>query len=412
MKKFKILIAFTLIMVTVFGFTFASTTEKNTESSDSLFELSITSLKNNAKSFNIKFLNDYSFTLGDSNKVPHIYSGASKYGFINSNIIETKKDFKAAIISIEKSIDANTGSVIAEARVSKDKKIWTEWRRADINNDNEVKFWDSYRYIQYRVSIISGSKDNAPIVRNISIKLKSVNPSDISMFSSKMFSDGVNTIGKPISQNLIAQENITVDTPYSTTCYATREGLVGGTTANGHTITSTDIFVALPSSSSLNSSDGDTTYTVNVTYNGNTYYNVPVWDIGPFNDRDDYWNPNYIETANGQERFRDNWGYSSYGDLSRGTAETYAAKNSNFHNGWTSSHTMFYLNAYHEDVYVSNTNPGTQVHNTLNNPLHSTTLRNNGAEIDLSDALFYGLGLQDNSTVVVTFNWVPYSFNY
>lgn len=69
--------------------------------------------------------------------------------------------------------------------------------------------------------------------------------------------------------------------------YATREGLVGYTTANGHVIQPRDRFVALPSRSAL-SPNGTDTYKVRLTYNGRTVV-VPVWDIGPWNTTDDYW---------------------------------------------------------------------------------------------------------------------------
>lgn len=72
--------------------------------------------------------------------------------------------------------------------------------------------------------------------------------------------------------------------------FATREGLVGYTTANGHVITPRDRFVALPSWSAL-SPKGSDTFSVRLTYGGRSVV-VPVWDVGPWNTRDDYWNPN------------------------------------------------------------------------------------------------------------------------
>lgn len=72
--------------------------------------------------------------------------------------------------------------------------------------------------------------------------------------------------------------------------FATREGLVGHTTANGHVIQPRDRFVALPSASAL-SPRGSDQFSVRLTYNGRSVV-VPVWDVGPWNTRDDYWNPN------------------------------------------------------------------------------------------------------------------------
>lgn len=71
--------------------------------------------------------------------------------------------------------------------------------------------------------------------------------------------------------------------------FATREGLVGRTTANGHVITPRDHFVALPSRRAL-AANGSGRYTVRVCApsTGRCEY-APVWDVGPWNTRDDYW---------------------------------------------------------------------------------------------------------------------------
>jgi|GEM_PF-2080767 len=72
--------------------------------------------------------------------------------------------------------------------------------------------------------------------------------------------------------------------------FATREGLVGSTTSNGHVIAERDHFVALPSKKSLCKSDASTEYQVRLTYSSRSV-TVPVWDVGPWNTKDDYWNP-------------------------------------------------------------------------------------------------------------------------
>lgn len=72
--------------------------------------------------------------------------------------------------------------------------------------------------------------------------------------------------------------------------FATREGLVGQQTANGHIIQPRDRFVALPSWRNLSSYQGYE-YQVRLTYNGRTTV-VPVWDVGPWNTNDNYWSPN------------------------------------------------------------------------------------------------------------------------
>ncbi|MFY0567319.1 hypothetical protein ACN28E_26315 [Archangium lansingense] len=76
--------------------------------------------------------------------------------------------------------------------------------------------------------------------------------------------------------------------------YATREGLVGGTTANGHVIKSYDRFVALPSRRAL-ASNGGSEYQVRVCYSKTARCTTTsVWDVGPWNTKDDYWNPSSV----------------------------------------------------------------------------------------------------------------------
>jgi hypothetical protein len=139
--------------------------------------------------------------------------------------------------------------------------------------------------------------------------------------------------------------------------YATREGLVGGTTANGHTIVSRDHFVALPSRRGL-SSNSSGSFSVRVCASNGRCEWAPVWDVGPWNTNDDYWNP-----AGTRERF---------GDLPQGTPEAQAA----YLNGYNGGHDQF--------------------GRTVSNP----------AGIDLADGTFLdGLQLADNSYVTVTYEW-------
>jgi hypothetical protein len=69
--------------------------------------------------------------------------------------------------------------------------------------------------------------------------------------------------------------------------FATREGLVGGTTASGHVIKERDRFVALPSRLALAKKDGYDKQVL-ISYKGRQAV-APVWDIGPWNTKDNYW---------------------------------------------------------------------------------------------------------------------------
>ncbi|HEX5166885.1 MAG TPA: SH3 domain-containing protein [Thermomicrobiales bacterium] len=71
--------------------------------------------------------------------------------------------------------------------------------------------------------------------------------------------------------------------------YGYQEGLVGHTTANGHVIQPEDFFVALPCFCVL-SSNGGNEFQVRLDYKGKSI-TVPVWDVGPWNVSDNYWDP-------------------------------------------------------------------------------------------------------------------------
>ncbi len=139
--------------------------------------------------------------------------------------------------------------------------------------------------------------------------------------------------------------------------WATREGLVGYTTANGHIIQPYDHFVALPSRSVLNC-NGCYTYTVNIVNPANGYvaYNVPVWDVGPWNTNDNYWHsPRAMWT-----------------DLPVGMPEAQAAYYTGYNGGRDES--------------------------------GRTVL--NGGGIDIADGTFWNdLGMSGSGWVDVTFNW-------
>lgn len=140
--------------------------------------------------------------------------------------------------------------------------------------------------------------------------------------------------------------------------FATREGLVGGTTANGHVITENDRFVALPSRRALNVNDQTYDYKVRVCNPRNgRCVDAPVWDVGPWNTRDDYWNPPEV---------REMWQ-----DLPQGKPEAAAAYYQDYNNG---------LDEFDREVA-------------------------NGAGIDLADGTWADLGMTDNDWVDVTYLW-------
>jgi hypothetical protein len=169
----------------------------------------------------------------------------------------------------------------------------------------------------------------------------------------------------PIEQQTGVESALTVYNfagPFSSTVFATREGLVGGTTANGHVIVPNDHFVALPSRKAL-SSNGGHEFEVEISYGGHTAV-MPQWDVGPWNIRDDYWNP-----ATLREKFQ---------DLPQGMPEAQAA----------------FQNSYNNGMDGGDTSRGPR---KVLNP----------AGIDLADGTFWqDLQLPDNSFINVKFLWL------
>jgi hypothetical protein len=147
------------------------------------------------------------------------------------------------------------------------------------------------------------------------------------------------------------------DSPLTYRVYATREGLVGNKTSNGHVITPRDHFVALPSGRAL-SPKGSHIQSVKVCADNGQCETAPVWDVGPWNTHDDYWNPPAT-----RENFQ---------DLPQGMPQAQAA----YQNGYKGGN------------------------NLKGNPVR------NPAGIDLADGTFWdGLGLTDNAWVTVTYLW-------
>lgn len=107
-----------------------------------------------------------------------------------------------------------------------------------------------------------------------------------------------------------AQEYVAAS-PVTVRLWATREGLVGKTTASGHVVTPNDHFAALPSRKALNRS-------VIVSYRGKSV-TAPVLDIGPWNRDDAWWE---IGSARGP-----------FHDLPRFVPEVWAAYENGYNGG-------------------------------------------------------------------------------
>ena len=219
-------------------------------------------------------------------------------------------------------------AVVVEVRGALPAGRWTEWRQAD--EFTPALLPAPSRTVQARVLLLAGTGQTSPMV------------SRLTLHAEPGGSDGTATPSAELAF----------------TVFATREGLVGGTTANGHTIISHDHFVALPSGRSLSPANtGDFSVRVCSSSTGRCAY-APVWDVGPWNTRDDYWNPSSI---------RQNWQ-----TLPQGLPEAQAAFEDGFNGG---------LDQFGRQVL-------------------------NPAGIDLADGTFLdGLKLVNNGFVTVDYLW-------
>jgi hypothetical protein len=145
--------------------------------------------------------------------------------------------------------------------------------------------------------------------------------------------------------------------------FGTREGLVGHTTANGHIIKDRDHFVALPSKLFV-AQNGTYDFQVKLTYKGRVVF-APVWDLGPHNKNDNYWDPSAIR--------------SMWRDLPQGLPEAQAAYQNGYNGG--------------KDEY------GGKVQNP--------------AGIDLADGTFWDdLKMTNNDWITVEYQWTSGGADY
>ncbi|MDQ4105322.1 MAG: hypothetical protein M3186_17010 [Actinomycetota bacterium] len=220
------------------------------------------------------------------------------------------------------------GSAVAvDVRGTRGDGSWTEW--VPIDSKAPAMLNAAVTTVQTRIILHRGDAGASPLVRSVRLT------------------------AQPGVQLLAARPR----NAHTYRVFATREGLVGGTTANGHVIRERDHFVALPSRRGL-SPRGSGDYTVKVCADNGRCEWAPVWDVGPWNTTDDYWNS--IDTR------------QSWQDLPQGRPQAQAAHDDG-HNGG--------LDQFGRKVL-------------------------NPAAIDLADGTFWdGLGLRDNSWVTVTYLW-------
>ncbi len=185
-----------------------------------------------------------------------------------------------------------------DLRGSVDGQQWSAWH-TDLGNGTVVVLGHPVQYVQYRLRLW-GSATASPSVHAVHLTPHSPPP------------DSTDTAALVVAPQQATAQNAAP----TYRIRATRLGLVGYRTANGHIIQPRDWFVALPSWRSL-SSLGGYEYQVRITYNGRSVV-APVWDVGPWNTRDNYWDA---------ER-------EQYNDLQRGWPQDHAAYFDGYNGGY------------------------------------------------------------------------------
>lgn len=197
-----------------------------------------------------------------ANEAPQIYGSFRRFGLYDSATTSFSTSFNQLRVTFQRTVPAATRARV-DVRASSDGERWSEWQ-LDVKTGTTVRFGEAMTVAQYRVVLLS-NKSVSPTVSNVTLEPQG-------------------------TRGFMAQENPAPAVAPTYRLRVTRQGMVGGRTANGHIIKPNDFFVSLPSGRAL-SSRGGYEYQVRLSANGKSVV-VPVWDNGPWNHSDDYWNEN------------------------------------------------------------------------------------------------------------------------
>ncbi|HEX6287883.1 MAG TPA: hypothetical protein VFZ66_01770 [Herpetosiphonaceae bacterium] len=203
-----------------------------------------------------------------ASEAPQTYGSFQRFGLYDSTSTSFARSFNQLRVTYRRTMPAATRARV-DVRASADRVRWSEWQ-LDVASGSTVRFDAPMKWSQYRVVLLSNTAQS-PTISKVS-------------FEPQM------TRGFKTRQT---------EAPQIAPTYrlrVTRQGMVGGRTANGHIIKPNDFFVSLPSGRAL-SSRGGYEYQVRLSANGKSVV-VPVWDNGPWNHHDDFWNKN-------RERYKD-----------------------------------------------------------------------------------------------------------
>ncbi len=168
-----------------------------------------------------------------------------------------------------------------DLRVSPDKMNWTLWQTLD--GSGQTAYFgatNAFLYAQYRVRLFSQQVGQSPTFSAVRLEANRRNLDRVE--TARLFALS------NIAANAEAAPTPAPAGPPTFKVHATREGLVGWRTANGHIIQARDHFVSLPSWTALNDL-GKSDYRVRIIAPNGRSAVAPVWDVGPWNFKDNYW---------------------------------------------------------------------------------------------------------------------------
>jgi hypothetical protein len=233
---------------------------------------------------------DGSVVLSTSAAVPSSGSGLfSRHGIL----VQAPQTLRSPVWRVQVSYRADVPAdtrVLVDVRGSQDGRSWSEWA-SGVADGAVIGFDRQVRIVQYRLNLF-GTAVAGPAINEVRLAPTTA----------------------PADQTVTATAHYGVAPTFR--IRATRQGMIGGRTANGYIIPPHARFVSLPCWCSLSTLGGDE-YKVRITYRGRSTV-VPVYDVGPYSGRDDYWN----EVRRG------------YPELMRGWPQDHAAYYEGHNGGW------------------------------------------------------------------------------
>ncbi|MBR8744985.1 hypothetical protein [Nocardiopsis sp. MG754419] len=240
--------------------------------------------------------------VGDLGASPRLDTAERRTGLATFPEQELESATDTVDVAVDTTGDAE--EVLTEARGARADGMWTEWYPTRPGG-GRVALPEAVTEVQLRVEMSAEGEARDTAVTDVRLRpVESSTPDSGAGGDSDREPDtGPDAVEGTEEEGRGDLAGDDVPQPYSARLFATRIGLVGNTTANGHTVRPDDHFVALPSRRGL-AHRGGGEYTVRVCSTGELGPDasgdtenhtprcayLPVWDVGPWNITDDHWN--------------------------------------------------------------------------------------------------------------------------